>query len=249
LTRALDPGLTAVTKKDKRGSEIFEMSIDPAYLLNVLCADRSVNDLRAYFNIDRPDGPPRYTGARFEALDAGGGRDDVRDKITPWDLLALQCLSVTMPAPVALDLVEGPLGQEASGLLRDIPTGIALGEPGARQHMLDRSHADKMWKLLKKQDDVGFVIAGKLMARKRPDLIPVWDNVVKCAFGRPPNAWLWLDELISHPDGAVKAQLDKLHQAAHLSELVSRIRVLDVVVWMRHHHEHRSSRCPGLGAA
>jgi hypothetical protein len=82
------------------------MSINSACLLKVLCDDRSVNDLRAYFNIGRPDGLPRYTGARFEALDDGGGRDDVRDKITPWDLLALQCLSVTMPTPVALDLVE-----------------------------------------------------------------------------------------------------------------------------------------------
>jgi hypothetical protein len=225
------------------------MSIDPECLLNVLRDDRSVSDLRTYFNIDNPHDPPLYTGARFEALDGGGARDEVRDKITPWDLLALQCLSVTMPTPVALDLVEGPFGEGINELLRRIPGNVLLGEPGAKEYVVDGSSAGKAWKLLKTRDDVGFVIAGKLMARKRPHLIPVWDNVVKCAFGRPKNAWLSLDALISQPGGAVKKRLDELHQEAQLSELVSRLRVLDVVVWMRHHFVHRrhqSSNCPGL---
>ena len=54
--------------------------------------------------------------------------------------------------------------------------------------------ADQAWRLLKAQDDVGWVTAGKLLARKRPRLIPVWDNVVRCALGRPANAWIWLDD-------------------------------------------------------
>ena len=32
---------------------------------------------------------------------------------------------------------------------------------------------------------IGFVTAGKLMARKRPRLIPVYDDVVKCALDEP----------------------------------------------------------------
>jgi hypothetical protein len=225
------------------------MSIDTACLLNVLCDDRSVADLRDYFNIDHPRDRPGYTGARFESLGGGGDRDEVRDKITPWDLLSLQCLSVTMPIPVALDLVEGSLGRDISCRLQQIPVNVALGEPGARSHVLDRSHADQAWRLLNTQTGVGMAIAGKLMARKRPHLIPVWDSVVKCAFGNPDNAWLWLDELISQSDNELKARLDELHREAQLPEFVSRIRVLDVVVWMRHHDVHRRyklSSCPGL---
>lgn len=52
--------------------------------------------------------------------------------------------------------------------------------------------------------------------------------------------------MLRQNDGALKARLDTLKQASLLPDLVSRIRVLDVVIWMRHHGEHRGTRCPGL---
>ena len=68
--------------------------------------------------------------------------------------------------------------------------------------------------------------AGKLLARKRPHLIPVWDNVVRCALARPASAWMWLDELLREQDGAVLHQLEKLHQEAGLPADVSLLRTL-----------------------
>jgi hypothetical protein len=47
-------------------------------LLKILRDDRSVPDLRTYFNIDTPNDPPEYTGARFDTLDDGGDRDDCK---------------------------------------------------------------------------------------------------------------------------------------------------------------------------
>jgi hypothetical protein len=220
--------------------------MDVEALLKALGDDRSVEDLCTYFNV-RAGGPPLYTGAKFELLNDGGSRDEVRDKITPWDLLAVQCLGLTVPTSVALELIEGQLGEELGTLLREVPTNVALGEADADKHVRDGSPANQAWRILEAQDDVGWVIAGKLMARKRPHLIPVWDNVVRCAFGRPRNAWLWLDGLLRQHDSGLKEQLDELHHAAQLPELVSRIRVLDVVIWMRHHPVHRSTKCPGLG--
>jgi Family of unknown function (DUF6308) len=215
-------------------------------LLKILSDPRSVPDLRTYFNLDRPDDLPEYTGARFDALDDGGARDGVRDKITPYDLLAVACLDVIVPAPVGLNLVEGPLGREFTAHLREVPISVALGEADADKHVQDGSPVDQAWSLLNAQHNVGWVIAGKLIARKRPDLIPVWDSVVKCAFGRPEgNAWLWLDGSFRQDD-RLKEQLDRLHQAAEIPRLVSRLRVLDVVVWMRHHREHLRIGCPGL---
>lgn len=143
-------------------------------LLRILRDDRSVPELRTYFNIDTPDAAPRYTGARFDTLGCGGGRDEVRDVITPYDLLAVACLDVTVPTPVALELVEGPLGREIGACLRGIPTGVALGEAGARECVEPGSFAVEAWELLKASDNVGWVIAGKVLARKRPRLIPVW---------------------------------------------------------------------------
>jgi hypothetical protein len=213
-------------------------------LLSILRDDRSVPELRSYFNTDTPDAPPKYTGARFDTLDDGGGRDGVRNVITPHDLLAVACLDVTVPTPVALELVEGQLGREIGKCLRDIPTDVVLGGAGAREHIAPRSPADEAWELLKASDNVGWVIAGKVLARKRPRLIPVWDNVVKCAYGRPRGAWLWLDGCLQ--DNRLGEELDRLHQEARLPKLISRLRVLDVVVWMRHRDEHRRTRCPGV---
>lgn len=213
-------------------------------LLRILRDDRSVPELRSYFNIDIPYAPPKYTGARFDTFDGGGARDDVRDVITPHDLLAVACLDVTVPIPVALELVEGRLGREIGARLREVPTMVALGEADAHKFVASGSPADEAWGLLEASDNVGWVIAGKVLARKRPRLIPVWDNVVKCAFGRPRDAWLWLDDRLA--DGRLGVELDRLHRHAELPELVSRLRVLDVVLWMRHRHEHRRARCPGL---
>jgi hypothetical protein len=80
----------------------------------------------------------------------------------------------------------------------------------------DDSAADQAWHLLEEQEGVGWVTAGKLLARKRPHLIPVWDHVVRCAFGRPDHAWLWLDGRLREHDGAIRDQLRKLHQEAGL---------------------------------
>jgi hypothetical protein len=92
---------------------------------------------------------------------------------------------------------------------------------------------------------VGWVIAGKILARKRPRLVPVWDNVVKCANGRPSNAWLWLGELLAQ-DISLADRLEDLHHQAELPDLVSRLRVLDVAIWMRHRRDHRPARCSGM---
>ena len=156
-------------------------------LLRILRDDQSARDLRTYFSTAAPDRPPLYAGSRFDTLDGGGSRPDTRDRITAADLLAVQCLSVAVPAPVSLNLLEGHLGIQVSGLLRHVPASIELGEPGSRDHVLPGSPADQAWHLLTEQDGVGWVTAWKLMARKRPRLIPVWDHVVRCAMNYPDN--------------------------------------------------------------
>jgi hypothetical protein len=221
------------------------MPVSADDLLRILRDDQALADLRTYFNMAAPCDPPPYTGARFDTLDGGGPRPDIRDKMTAADLLAVQCLNVTVPAPVSLDLLDGHLGIQVSALLRHIPATLALGEPGTRDHVLDSSPADQAWHLLDAREGVGWVIAGKLLARKRPHLIPVWDRVVRCAMGYPEKAWLWLDELLGQNERLAE-QLDQLHHLARLPDLVPRLRVLDVIIWMRHKQRHQPTACPGM---
>ncbi|MGW6413623.1 DUF6308 family protein [Streptomyces sp. NPDC055055] len=202
-------------------------------LHELLGAGRAVDDLRRYFGIGLPPGYVAFTGSRFEHLAGGGDLPQVADRVTAEDLVAVQTLSVTVPAPVALDILEGPLGTKLSALLRDIPGDIDLVDAGT-EAVAAGSPADEAWHLLTEQPKVGWVIAGKILARKRPRLIPVYDRLVRCAIGRPPSFWLALHAALREDNGALHRRLLALRQTAGLPRTVSALRVCDVVVWMNH---------------
>jgi hypothetical protein len=223
--------------------------IDFDKLLGILNDPSSETDLVKYFGTDLvADAPPRFTGARFETLDGGGDRDDIAHRITASDLLAVEMLSVSVPRRVAIDLLEGDLGRSISEALKVVPTNLDIGAAGAEGFLADGGEADKAWEELVAQDGVGWVTAGKLLARKRPRLIPVYDEIVWCAYGRPPHGtfWLWLNNQFVERSGALPARLKGLHSLAGLPTTVSPLRVLDVVIWMRHRDEHVGTRCPGI---
>jgi hypothetical protein len=84
-------------------------------------------------------------------------------------------------------------------LLREVPTTIDLGSLDTRTHLDSSSAAHRVWDLLAEQTGIGWVTAGKLMARKRPRLLPVYDRVVRCVLGGPTQAWLTLHETLQDP--------------------------------------------------
>ncbi|MFE2282498.1 DUF6308 family protein [Streptomyces sp. NPDC059454] len=194
---------------------------------------QAIVDLRRYFGIGLPPGAVPFTGSRFEHLAGGGDRPEVADRITAEDLVAVQTLSVIVPVPVALDILEGRLGARLSGLLHAIPRDVDMADADAVV-VADGSPADQAWRLLCEQHGVNWVIAGKVLARKRPRLLPVYDRVVRCALGRPRPFWLSLHAALREDDAALHRQLLKLRQAAGLPETVSALRVCDVAVWMNH---------------
>jgi hypothetical protein len=177
----------------------------------------------------------------------GGDRAAAKDVIVADDLIAVQMLSVQVPATVALDLLQGDLGRDVTEQLRPIPTDIELGDDAAAGLIADNGPADQAWRLLKECDGVGWVIAGKLLARKRPHLIPVYDDVVRCAYRTGKGFWSWLHDRLREQDGVIEHRLNQLHVDATLPESIAALRILDVVFWMRHRQHHRSRRCPGIG--
>ena len=194
---------------------------------------RAVTDLRRYYGVGLSSGAAPFTGSRFEFLCGGGDRPECADRITAEDLVAVQTLSVTVPVPVALDILEGDLGTRLSGLLHAIPRGIDMADADVSD-LAPGSPADQAWHLLRDQVDVGWVTAGKVLARKRPRLLPVYDRVVRCALGRPRPFWLGLHAALREDDGALHRQLVELRQVAGLPDTISALRVADVAVWMGH---------------
>ncbi|MFF7299880.1 DUF6308 family protein [Streptomyces sp. NPDC008265] len=211
---------------------------------SLIDSERAVPDLRRYFGSGGPDPVPPFTGSRFEQLDGGGDRPEVADTVTAQDLIAVQTLSVRVPAQAALDLLEGDLGHRLSALLARIPTDVDLAE-AATAELAEGSPAHTAWQLLCERPGIGWVTAGKLLARKRPRLLPVYDQVVRCLLGRPESFWLGLHAALRADDRALHRALTDLGRSAGLPATVSALRVCDVVLWMRHRTDHQRGACPG----
>ncbi|MFG2010586.1 DUF6308 family protein [Micromonospora sp. NPDC048868] len=208
-------------------------------IIAVLDDQRSVSDLRRYLT------PGAFTGSHFEALGAASNALH-RDVVAAEDLIAVQLLEARAPAAVALDLIQGDLGQRISDELRKIPLAVSLSDDTARLYIEDDGPADRAWHLLTEQRGVKKAVAGKLLARKRPKLIPVYDNVVACALRGRPGFWLWLHELLRTDDLCLTHRLRNLRDQADVPAQVSDIRIFDIVFWMRHRRNHLRRRCPGL---
>jgi hypothetical protein len=212
---------------------------------SLITSDQAVSNLQRYFGTGLLREAAPFTGSRFEHLAGGGDRQAVANTVTADDLIAVQSLSVRIPAQAALDLLEGDLAVRVSKLLSRVPFDIDMVEAEAAG-LADGSPAHTAWNLLRDQPGIGWVTAGKLLARKRPRLLPVYDQVVRCVLGRPKSFWLDLHAALRVDNWALHHNLMALRQAADLPETVSALRVCDVVLWMHHRTDHQQASCTGV---
>lgn len=150
----------------------------------------SVDALKRYFNQDA--GLPRYTGRWFERFADGGDQPGIADAVTEADILALNFLSITDLANVAIDTtITYPA--EITELLEQIPTDLAMHDAPWTTYA-PGSPASRLWWLFKRCGGKDrWVTANKLLVRKRPHLLPVYDSQVKAALGAPGGVWDCLD--------------------------------------------------------
>lgn len=169
-----------------------------------------------------------FSGAWFETLGGPGDDPAVANRFTPADLVAVSTLSARVPGWAAICLLE-TRAAELNALLEAIPANRALHEATdddleavyAAQHVLDSIYG------------IGHVTRSKLLARKRPHLVPIRDQHVLLALAdrdHGPFTQPLRDALASGEE--LIARLQELRQERmHLSLL----RVLDIIVWMRAH--------------
>lgn len=84
---------------------------------------------------------------------------------------------------------------------------------------------------------MGKVRASKLMASKRPDLVPIRDRHLEAILGAPDTWWDPWRQLASRPE--IAELVDRV-TPAHLVDRVTLLRRLDVILWME--AEYRSDR-------
>lgn len=191
----------------------------------------------SYFAPDpRFPGVGLFTGSHFESF---GADQNLPNQITASDLLAVGTLSVNVPARANIGIL-GELAEEISGLLAQIPADMRMGELrdelSFTAHLGPESSAHKLWDLLRRNAEdesrwyVGPTIASKIMARKRPHLIPIEDSVVDRVIGRgKQDSWrLWWEALVA--DEYLEERASEVRQ--HISRpQLSTLRTLDIVLW------------------
>jgi len=78
-------------------------------------------------------------------------------------------------------------------------------------------------------------VAGNLLARKRPRLIPVYDRLVRVVLERKDldNWWRPLRTALAKKPGALANAAAELRDHAKLGEEISLLRILHACMWMR----------------
>lgn len=203
--------------------------IDSELVLDILDGEAAAANVELYFaaHEGRSD---RYTGRYFERLGGGGDRPEARHRFDSTDLVAVTMLSVNVPAEAAIAILETET-DHLSELLSRVPVDLDIWD-AADGDLDSDSAASKLWERLTGLHGIGWVTAGKLLARKRPRLIPVYDEVVRVALQRGTDGgyWLALRDLLS--DEEIRRRLTEIKNEAESASDISLIRIFDVAVWM-----------------
>lgn len=171
-----------------------------------------------------------YTGNQFHRLGGGGDVGTSANIISPTDLVAVSLLDVHVSGRASLDIL-GPLSHRLTELLTDIPTGVAL-EDSDESLIASGSPADVLWHELQSLDRMGPTIVSKVMARKRPQLIPIFDSVLREALlPTEKSYWLRMRNELHQPE--IAGRLRKIRLESGVGPEIPLLRILDVCVWMR----------------
>jgi hypothetical protein len=170
----------------------------------------------AYFD---PTGP--FAASTFDTLEPGPA-----NRLTISDQLAVTFLDVRVKL-LAARLILRDHAEHIEGLLADVCQEVPLWDP-SDEHLASALAA---WDHLDSYDGIGAVISGKLLARKRPRLVPVVDTVVRDVLLLPEDRG-WTSLRAALKDTGLRRRIDAFRPAT-APEQVTTIRLLDVAAWMR----------------
>ena len=174
----------------------------------------------------------KYSGRRFEFFGMGDDGDAAKTEFVANDIVAVSMLSVSIPGSAAIEILETKR-EVLNRLLEKIPQNVPLWEVTEREIDPKASAASELWKALENVQGVGWVTANKLLARKRPELLPVYDRIVKARLQpRSRTFWVPLRNSLRANDGALVTRLNEIRSLANLDVRPSLLRILDVAIWM-----------------
>lgn len=199
-------------------------------VLDAPATDEAVKLLRRY--------RAEFTGWHFETLGHPWNDPATINTVTAADLLALNTLSVEGSAQASIDMLTTELAQEFTQLLQQISPDLDLVDATDADIGKD-SPAERLWYLCRPNGTsrwhrFGPVTTSKLLARKRPRLLPIYDSVVGKQYGLPDSRGLWtgMRAALRAEGRRLHNHAEKLHRKADLPDTVTPLRVIDIVTWM-----------------
>jgi len=178
-----------------------------------------------------------FTGSQFETI-CDASRPN---QFTASDFIAVSTLSVEIPPRSAIYLLSDEGVERTEALLAHVPTNLDLWDVEAGPLVAKDGPMWQLWDLVRRaswptpevengHNNVGRTKASKLLAAKRPRLVPIQDQVVVDALGDGSRSWAaWREAL---QDTLLR---DLVHDTtADAPNGLSLLRRIDVVVWMAH---------------
>lgn len=199
--------------------ELFRrLVLDPAYEGQLL------DYLREYTT------DPAYTGAHFHDLTYSGPSHP--DHFDIADIASLSLLSVTLNGPMARELMEN--SDISTELAREFDRDLGDLTDADVQKLESDDGLNGAWRLIRRVHGVGRTRTSKLLARKRPRLVPIWDSVISRVLGldRTTDYWTLFHRALTADDRALDKRLSALAHKAGVADRYSRLRVLDILAWM-----------------
>lgn len=175
-----------------------------------------------------------YSGAHWDDFDPSGTRAESQDRFTADDLLACALLSTPIGGDAAVALLK-TLPSKFDWLLARIPDGRDFVEYGDDDEAVpfDFTAVRELYRELVWLPGIGETRATKLLARKRPHLVPIVDSVVRSeVFNGGRQHWAPLHAALTANGCALWKRLEYLRGVAGLPDHVPVLRVLDVLAWM-----------------
>ncbi|HEY0467029.1 MAG TPA: DUF6308 family protein, partial [Polyangiaceae bacterium] len=156
--------------------------------------------------------------------------------------------SVNVPPGAAIWIRSASGRETITNLLHEIPVTSSI--QSCEVGLLDGADSPvvQLWEVLQKnssqwpasdgKNEIAEVIAGKLVAAKRPALVPIYDQHVAAALGYSTGGTFWLRWHCEFADGSLAKRVDEVRTEAaaghsRSSEIASLtdLRFLDIVIW------------------
>ena len=180
--------------------------------------------------------PRQFSGSLFDSFGGGGDRPEVENQITSADLLAVAAVNAAMPAAVTNQLLSEPVSGRLTAWLRQLATDIDLWD--AEDEVL--TVAAEAFQQIRSIHPIvsgygeGWAAANKLLARKRPRLIPLYDAKVQRVANLADGASWWLSLRhalqVDGEDNEIRYRVCAAMREADIG-YVSVLRGLDVILW------------------